>query len=609
MIAGGIFFVSVFFLPSSSPILFIDVQIVDSKGEVVQNARGGGNWGNTMGTTLNVTCGGGGGLGSTLMGNRGGAEEVHKVCKAPYRGSTPEFRSPEIEELQELLKQNVDMTQEEWEASGKNLLEPSTSDAWAWGVTVFYLFHGGDNLDLHKQGQGFEALQSLKRYTSTLIVQPGSDIWAQIATGLSHAIKDSEKAAACLGGMQQHAQQSGKESLLRKDTLVDIGLKMGAQKKIKRFIHAAVHPIPPRLVSILERVLHADKGERYLTMKDIIADLKELDHMSRFNPTLEMEGLLPTSPKTGKQIHWYLGCSLLNKGFVAEAKKAFEAAGDEAPVASTIIDRCQECWAGIPHVPSKSHRTIESSSSTSGEERKPIVDERRRGSGVEIRSDNPSWTNDVAGTDYLHFRHKIKECPDRNVCATDQIENYVDQIAQVLDSPSSLMKEKGLAVLWCLTRCNEEQFEIFENLSCCHTCLEMLKKEALNITSGSLNARLVGFASAIIVDYLFLQFFKAEEFSKFCTIFIKKGRLDVAARVMAYTESDEVCQFNFVTIFWRFIDYCLDSGLDYRRTMLDNTDKLLATVENAKHAWPYNVTLNARADQVLKLLSSSKPGL
>jgi hypothetical protein len=55
---------------------------------------------NEDGETVNLsnTFEGGGGTSSIIFANSTAAK-LHRVCKAPYRGSTPEFRSPEVEEL------------------------------------------------------------------------------------------------------------------------------------------------------------------------------------------------------------------------------------------------------------------------------------------------------------------------------------------------------------------------------------------------------------------------------------------------------------------------------------------------------------------------------
>ena len=135
--------------------------------------------------------------------------------------------------------------------------------------------------------------------------------------------------------------------------------------------------------------------------------------------------------------------------------------------------------------------------------------------------------------------------------------------------------------------------------------LDLMKGEAHKINCGGVEIRIVALASSIIVDFLFIQFFNVDEFRKFGSNFVEKGMIDIAARLMENTDDNEVCQYNFITIFWRLIDYCLEIGNDYKHTVLDNADKqkIFAAIQNAKDKWAYNMQLKSRADQILSLLA------
>jgi hypothetical protein len=333
--------------------------------------------------------------------------------------------------------------------------------------------------------------------------------------------------------------------------------------------------MPQRLLQIVQKIFHREKRARYFVMKDVVADLKEVGHLRTYSQELEKQGLPPVvTRRTCKQIHWYLGCGLLNKGFLCHAKDAFRVADDEAPVALKTIDMCERCWT------LSATKAAESSNTNS----------------------DATWASAGNGIDAC--QKKIQACPDGSNTSQGTVDNYVQEVVTALDSKDSAMKAKGLAVMWCLTRCNVDKFKLFENWNVLRASIfDLLRLEEDEMNSRTVNISIIGFASAIIVDYLFIHFFNREHFGSFCSNFVQKGMLSLSSRLMARTSSDEVCQFNFVTIFWRLIDHCLERQTDYRRMILNETEKIESIIQEAKNVWPYNAELNHRAEQVLSLIA------
>jgi hypothetical protein len=284
------------------------------------------------------------------------APHEKKVVLAPYVGGTEAFASPEIQHLVKHLA--PDTTREQWTRFCRrpdNLLTPARSDNWGWALTVFIMFTGrkiwhrsstkmAEQVDAHLSHPLSDAIEipfqspaywekHIHDHLQKRLFTDSKDdrVCSQYAERIGKRIKESPKEMLWLL-QQKHFKFKG------------LGIKMGHRAKFKQMMHSILHPAPKALITILKKTLSEKEGKRYMTMAEIVHDLvHEVPRIQRLvaqNGRLEKDHYLQSSRRS--TLHRFLGCGLLNKGYLREALTSFADAGNWN--FQTTVELCISCW-------------------------------------------------------------------------------------------------------------------------------------------------------------------------------------------------------------------------------------------------------------------------
>jgi len=338
---------------------------------------------------------------------------------APYVGGTEAFASPEIQKLVKHLAPST--TRERWNQflnMPGNLLSPARSDNWAWALTVFIMFTGrkiwhrsstrmAAQVDAHLSHPVSDAAQIPQKHP----IFWEKHIRSHLQKRLFNDCADDPTCAMYIERISKKIKAQPKQMLwlLQPKEFNGLGIKTGHRTKFKQMMHSILHPAPKPLIAILKKTLSEREDDRYVTMTDIVHDVNSKVHGShRLTNSGRWESRLQTSRRS--TLHRFLGFGLLNKGYLMEAIRSFEDAGNEG--LQKTVKMCLSCWVCNESSVLKKQSSLDYSSwtitSINSRPAQPPSLKKQQFIGSDAASQDIAWKASPEGEKTL--RARLREC-------------------------------------------------------------------------------------------------------------------------------------------------------------------------------------------------------